>query len=365
MRNLPPALVVLADGTQFRGTSVGVQGLTSGEVVFNTAQTGYQEILTDPSYTNQLIVFTQPHIGNVGVNFEDRQSPHIYASGVIMRSISPVASNWRSQQVLQRFLKAEQTIAISEIDTRALTHHLRQYGSQPGCIMAGEIDYNIALTHAREFTGLAGKDLVQGITTKHAYTLGHIKDSYHVIVYDFGVKQSILNCLLDLDFYLTVVPATTSIEDVLQLKPNGIVLSNGPGDPAACPYIIETIKLLLQQKIPIMAICLGHQLLALASGAQTEKMIFGHHGANHPILDVKNNQVFISSQNHNFVVAENNLPSCLRITHRSLFDNSIAGIERIDTPAFGFQGHPEAGPGPLELTHLFKQFKMMIEVNHA
>jgi carbamoyl-phosphate synthase small subunit len=366
MKNQDPGILVLSDGTIFEGVSIGQKGHVCGEVVFNTAQTGYQEVLTDPSYTEQLIVFTQPHIGNVGINSEDMESDRIFANGIIMHSVSEVASNWRSEETLQNFLKKQQLIAISEIDTRALTHHLRHFGSQSGCIMTGDIDYNQALNYAKSFSGLLGKDLVQEVTTKKSYTFGqHKTDSHHIVVYDYGVKRSILKCLSSLDCSVTIVPATTKAEDVLALKPDGIVLSNGPGDPSACTYAIETIKSLLKNEIPIMAICLGHQLLALASGAQTKKMAFGHHGANHPIQHIKNSTVSISNQNHGFVVSEENLPKCLSVTHRSLFDSTIAGIERLDVPAFGFQGHPEAGPGPVELTLLFKQFKFMIEVNYA
>ena len=366
MKNQDLGILVLSDGTFFEGISVGQKGHAFGEIVFNTAQTGYQEVLTDPSYAEQLIVFTQPHIGNVGINSEDMESDRVFANGIIMRSISEVASNWRSEETLQNFLIKQQLIAISEIDTRALTHHLRQFGSQSGCIMTGDIDYNQALNYAKSFSGLLGKDLVQKVTIKEPYIFGqHKTDPYHIVVYDFGVKRSILNCLADLDCAITIVPATTKAEAILALKPNGIVLSNGPGDPSACTYAIEAVKSLLKNKIPIMAICLGHQLLALASGAKTKKMDFGHHGTNHPIRHIKNNTISISSQNHGFVVSEENLPACLSVTHRSLFDSTISGIERLDVPAFGFQGHPEAGPGPVELTMLFKQFKSMIEVSHV
>lgn len=366
MKSQEPGILVLSDGAVFEGTSIGQKGQVCGEIVFNTAQTGYQEILTDPSYADQLIVFTQPHIGNVGINSSDMESDRVFANGVIMRNASEVASHWRSEETLGNFLKKQKIIAISEIDTRALTHHLRQFGSQSACMMAGDIDESKALNDAKKFSGLLGKDLVQKVTTKETYFFGtHKTDLYHIVVYDFGVKRSILNCLADLECAVTVVPATTKAEAVLGLKPNGIVLSNGPGDPSACVYAIEAVKSLLNNKIPIMAICLGHQLLALASGAKIKKMDFGHHGVNHPIQHIKNNTVSISSQNHGFVVSEESLPTCLNITHRSLFDGSIAGIERGDAPAFGFQGHPEAGPGPVELKKLFKQFKSMIEVSHA
>lgn len=376
--------LVLADGTIFEGISVGVAGHICGEVVFNTSQTGYQEILTDPSYTEQVIVFTQPHIGNVGVNALDMESNQVFAAGAVMRSFSAIASNWRSEETLSSFFHKHNVIALSEIDTRALTHHLRNLGSQSGCLMAGEVDLDKALDYAKRFPGLLGKDLAKSVTTEKSYAwnkgswfekmaknkllderLANKKDSYRIVVLDFGVKHSILRQLIDYGCKVTVVPAATSFKDILALKPHGIVLSNGPGDPAACEYAITTIKKLLEHGMPIMAICLGHQLLALASGATTEKMVFGHHGANHPVVSGADGTVSISSQNHGFVVSEENLPQCLRITHRSLFDGTIAGIERTDVPAFGFQGHPEAGPGPTELTELFNRFVNLLEGFYA
>lgn len=367
MQQSMKGLLALADGTVFEGISIGYPtGLICGEVVFNTGQTGYQEILTDPSYAEQIIVFTQPHIGNTGINSQDMESAQIFAKGAIMRSYSHYASNWRSQKSLQHFFHQHKTIALSEIDTRALTLHLRKFGNQAGCIMAGQIDHQTAIDYAQRFPGLSGKDLIKQVSTVKPYTLGEKKRPfpYHIVVYDFGVKASILNSLTDRGCALTVVPANTEAAQVLALNPDGIVLSNGPGDPAAATYAIKTVRSLLIHRIPLLAICFGHQLLALASGAKTKKMTFGHHGTNHPIISLKTGRVSISSQNHGFVVEEN-LPPILRITHRSLFDGTIAGIERIDAPAFGFQGHPEAGPGPTELNHLFDHFLSSIEVNHA
>lgn len=358
-----PGVLVLADGTVFTGISVGKLGFTCGEVIFNTAQTGYQEILTDPSYAKQILVFTQPHIGNVGVNFADMESHHAHVQGLIMRSFSHVTSNWRAQDSLSNFLQKENVIALSEVDTRALTLHLRQFGSQAGCIMTKNIDYQVAHEKAKKFAGLLGKDLVKNVTTKYIYSWEdkQVKEkkkdlSFHVVVYDFGVKHSILRCLADKGCFITVVPATTSVDEVLALNPHGVVLSNGPGDPVACQYAIEATKIFLKHKLPIMGICFGHQILALASGASIKKMMFGHHGSNHPILSLQDGSVAISSQNHGFVVADESLPPCLAVTHRSLFDNSIAGLKRVDVPAFGFQGHPEANPGPCELSHLFDRF---------
>jgi carbamoyl-phosphate synthase small subunit len=346
MKNSHPGIIALADGTVYQGTSVGVLGSLCGELVFNTSQTGYQEILTDPSYYGQIIVFTQPHIGNVGINLADMESKQVHASGIIMHSLSSIASNWRSELTLADFLKKEQELAISGIHTRALTHHLRQFGSQTACLMTGEIDTEQALQHARKRPGLIGKNLTSAVSTSEPYLWQKSDGSnLHVVVYDFGVKNTILNCLAKHDCQITVVPASTSAADVLALNPSGIVLSNGPGDPAACHSIIATIQTILGHAIPTMGICLGHQLLALASGATTKNMVFGHHGANHPVQCLATGVVSISSQNHGFVVADSNLPACLHITHRSLFDGTIAGFKRVDIPAFGFQGHPEGGPG--------------------
>lgn len=360
------ALLAFADGTVFNGISVGAEGSTTGEVIFNTAQTGYQEILTDPSYTEQIVVFTQPHIGNVGTNAQDMESKKAQVSGAIMRSLSETASNWRSESCLASFLKKHQIIAISEIDTRALTHYLRNKGFQAGCIASGQIDKATAIQKAQTFQELTGKDLTATTSTSESYDFqASTKEQPLIVVYDFGVKFSILKQLAHYPCRITIVPAKTSFSKVMSLNPHGIVLSNGPGDPAACKEIIDNIQMLLTDQIPIMGICLGHQLLALASGAHTEKMRFGHHGANHPIQSLETETVFISSQNHGFTVSENQWPSCLKVTHRSLFDGSIAGIERIDTPAFGFQGHPEASPGPNDMAHLFHRFMSCVEVFHA
>ncbi|NNM60204.1 MAG: glutamine-hydrolyzing carbamoyl-phosphate synthase small subunit [Legionellales bacterium] len=364
------AYLVLADGLVFEGESVGVEGVACGEVVFNTAQYGYQEIMTDPSYLGQMIVFTQPHIGNTGINQADMESEKAWVSGVVLHNYSLLASNYRSEETLGEFFQRQNKVAISEVDTRALTHHLRDKGSQAGCIMTGELNYEHALQQARAFEGLAGKDLAQKVstTTKYAWNEGSFfatkvapkPSSPHVIVYDFGVKYSILRQLIDAGATVTVVPANTSVDEVLTLQPDGIVLSNGPGDPAACTYAIEATKRLLNKGIPLMGICLGHQILALASGAVTEKMKLGHHGANHPIINLQTDTVAISSQNHGFVVSEKNFPANLVITARSLFDNTVAGIARVDVPAFGFQGHPEAGPGPTELNSLFRDYMRLI-----
>lgn len=372
-------LLVLSDGTIFEGVSVGRDGYVCGEVVFNTAQTGYQEILTDPSYAEQIIVFTQPHIGNVGVNAVDMESDCMHAQGAIMRSFSHHVSSWRAESTLGDFFQKQNKVAISDVDTRALTQHLRKFGSQAGCLMAGNLNVQEALAYAKNFPSLIGNDLTKKISTTKPYTWRYgswqphkeIKPiakehlTHHVVVYDFGVKQSILRFLVDRGCALTIVPAKTKAKEVLALNPDGVVLSNGPGDPAALTDAIQEIKKLLEHRTPIMGICFGHQLLALASGAVTAKMRFGHHGANHPVQSLQNGLVAISSQNHGFVVADEELPSSLRVTHRSLFDGSIAGIERIDVPAFGFQGHPEASPGPTELTSLFDQFVMLLGVPHA
>ncbi|OGT16976.1 MAG: carbamoyl phosphate synthase small subunit [Gammaproteobacteria bacterium RIFCSPLOWO2_02_FULL_38_11] len=359
-----PGVLVLADGLIFEGLSVGSLGAVCGEVVFNTAQTGYQEILTDPSYASQIITFTQPHIGNVGVNALDMESEHVFAKGVIMRSFSDITSNWRAQTSLKNFFEKQKLIAISEIDTRALTHHLREKGSQSACLMSGKINISEALRLAKNFPGLEGKDLAKEVTTSKNYSWNKKEEGAPcIVVYDFGVKYSILRMLSESDYSVIVVPATTSPEEVLSLHPKGIVLSNGPGDPAACDYAIKAIKIFLKKQIPLMGICLGHQLLALACGAQTKKMKRGHHGANHPVQCLKTKCVFISSQNHGFVVDEDSLPDNLYVTHRSLFDGTIAGIERQDLPAFGFQGHPESSPGPTELNNLFDRFFSLIKTH--
>lgn len=357
-------LLMLEDGTPFWGESVGAEGFFVGEVIFNTSMTGYQEILTDPSYAQQIISFTYPHIGNVGINGDDRESLRIWSGGVVMRSLSKTTSSWRATGDLQSAFVAQNIIAISGVDTRKLTHILREKGCLNACIMGGAPDPVFALNEARAFSGLNGKDLAKEVTCTTPYQWAG-GNAFRVVVLDFGVKSSILQQLSASGCHLTVVPAKTSAEEVLKLGPHGVFLSNGPGDPSACTYAIDAIRSFLAAGIPIFGICLGHQLLALASGGKTIKMDNGHHGANHPIHDLNSGKVFISSQNHGFVVEEKNLPSCLEITHRSLFDGTIAGLMRNDKPAFSFQGHPEASPGPHELQQLFKQFITIMEHAYA
>ena len=364
-----PAVLALQDGTIFHGTSVGADGKTIGEVVFNTAMTGYQEILTDPSYCRQIVTLTYPHIGNTGTNSDDMESSVVHASGLIIRDSSLVNSSWRSERSFTEFLRMSETVAIADIDTRKLTRLIREQGAQSGCIMTGKINPDIAVQHARKFPGIAGMDLAKFVTTDGAYQWCHGTDfgrrprilsrriaPYHVVAYDFGIKRNILRLLSDLDCRMTVVPATTTAEEALSLGPDGIFLSNGPGDPEPCDYAISAIEELLTADLPVFGICLGHQLLALASGAKTEKMKFGHHGANHPVQDLRTGQVMITSQNHGFAVAEDSLPDNVTATHRSLFDGSLQGIELSDQPAFSFQGHPEASPGPHDLLPLFDRF---------
>ena len=367
------AVLALADGTIFRGTAIGAEGSSVGEVVFNTALTGYQEILTDPSYARQIVTLTYPHIGNVGVNKEDEESEQIWAAGLVIRDLPLLASNFRSEQNLDDYLKEKNILGIADIDTRKLTRILRDTGAQSGCIMAGDIDDEAALTAARGFAGLKGMDLAKEVTTASSYPwsehswalgLGHRSSAggkYKVVAYDYGVKRNILRMLVDRDCDLTVVPAQTPASEVLAMKPDGVFLSNGPGDPEPCDYAIQAITEILDTDIPVFGICLGHQLLALASGAKTTKMKFGHHGANHPVEDIDNNIVMITSQNHGFAVEEESLPSCLRATHRSLFDGSLQGIHRTDKPAFSFQGHPEASPGPHDAASLFDHFIELME----
>ena len=362
------ALLALEDGTIFSGKSIGANGATSGEVVFNTAMTGYQEILTDPSYFKQLVTLTYPHIGNTGTNKSDFESPRAFAAGLIIRDLSPIASSWRKENDLGSFLKTQNIVAIADIDTRKLTNHIRSNGALRGCIINSELDEQSAIKKALEFPGLSGLDLAKAVTTDTPYNwnkgqqdiYGSKKERpsihFHVVAYDFGIKQNILRLLVDHGCRVTVIPAMTTAEEVLSMKPDGVFLSNGPGDPEPCVYAIRAIQKLLKQKIPIFGICLGHQLLALASGAKTIKMKFGHHGANHPVQDVKTGQVLITSQNHGFTVNENTLPNSVNVTHRSLFDQSLQGIELKDFPAFSFQGHPEASPGPHDLSNLFEQF---------
>lgn len=381
-----PAVLVLADGTVFTGRSIGSEGLTVGEVVFNTAMTGYQEMLTDPSYCRQLITLTYPHIGNVGVNPDDAESAQIYAAGLIVRDLPRRASNWRMTQALDVYLIERGICAIADIDTRKLTRHLRNTGAQSGCILAG-VDAKSpdavarALAAAREFGGLSGLDLAKVVSCTQSYqhtegvfdlgtscassTSGNSDTAalLNVVAFDFGVKTNILRLLAQHGCRVTVVPAQTSAAEVLALKPDGVFLSNGPGDPAPCDYAIRAIQTLLEAKLPIFGICLGHQLLALAAGAKTVKMKFGHHGANHPVQDLASGRVMISSQNHGFAVDETSLPSHIRVTHRSLFDGSNQGIELSNAPAFSFQGHPEASPGPRDVEGLFARFVGMMRVN--
>ncbi|MDR2838871.1 MAG: glutamine-hydrolyzing carbamoyl-phosphate synthase small subunit [Azonexus sp.] len=363
-----PAILALADGTVFQGYSIGADGLASGEVVFNTAMTGYQEILTDPSYCRQIITLTYPHIGNTGCNEEDFESAANCAAGLVIRDLPLVASNWRSQMDLSTYLKKHGLVAIAGIDTRELTRHLREKGAQAGCVMAGShVDAAKALANARAFPGLGGMDLAKVVSVKESYswneaewTLQGYKTAgaarFHVVAYDFGVKRNILRMLVHRGVRLTVVPAETPAAEALALQPDGIFLSNGPGDPGPCAYAIAAIREFFDRGVPVFGICLGHQLLALASGARTMKMKFGHHGANHPVKDLDTGQVLITSQNHGFAVDPDSLPDNLRATHVSLFDGSLQGVARTDVPAFSFQGHPEASPGPQDVDYLFDRF---------
>ena len=362
-----PAILALADGTVFKGQSIGADGVTSGEVVFNTAMSGYQEILTDPSYCRQIVTLTYPHIGNTGCNAEDFESDANYAAGLVIRDLPPRASNWRMQEDLSSYLKKHGIVAIAGIDTRKLTRILREKGAQAGCILAGEVDESRALALANDFPGLAGMDLAKVVSAKAGYTWSEdewtlngykpgLEPRFHVVAYDFGVKRNILRMLAQRGCKLTVVPAQTPAADVLAMNPDGIFLSNGPGDPEPCDYAIAAIREFLERGIPVFGICLGHQLLALASGAKTLKMKFGHHGANHPVKDMDTGQVLITSQNHGFAVDVDSLPKNLRVTHVSLFDGSLQGIARTDVPAFSFQGHPEASPGPYDVAYLFDRF---------
>lgn len=371
------ALLVLEDGTVFRGQSIGADGSAVGEVVFNTSMTGYQEILTDPSYSQQIVTLTYPHIGNTGTNSEDEESSSIHAQGLVIRDLPLIASNFRSEQTLSEYLKSQNIVGIADIDTRKLTRVLREKGAQNGCIVAGSnLDEALALAKAKEFPGLKGMDLAKVVSTKESYSwkqgswtlTGGLPEAksdaelpYHVVAYDFGAKRNILRMLVDRGCRLTIVPAETSAEEVLALNPDGVFLSNGPGDPEPCTYAIEATKTFLDKGLPIFGICLGHQILALASGAQTVKMKFGHHGANHPVKDIDRNVVMITSQNHGFAADETTLPDNLRATHKSLFDGSLQGIHRTDKPAFSFQGHPEASPGPHDAAPLFDHFIELIE----
>lgn len=376
-----PALLVLEDGTVFHGVSIGAEGFSVGEVVFNTSMTGYQEILTDPSYSQQIVTLTYPHIGNTGTNSEDEESSSIHAQGLVIRDLPLIASNFRNQLSLSDYLKSQNILGIADIDTRKLTRILREKGAQNGCIMAGEhCDEAFALAKAKDFPGLKGMDLAKEVTTQEAYAwqqgswtlegglpqaTDHSELPYHVVAYDFGAKRNILRMLVDRGCRLTVVPAQTSAEEVLALKPDGVFLSNGPGDPAPCTYAIEATNVFLEKGLPVFGICLGHQILALASGAQTVKMKFGHHGANHPVKDLQRDVVMITAQNHGFAVDEASLPDTLRATHKSLFDGSLQGIHRTDKPAFSFQGHPEASPGPHDAAPLFDHFIELIKQHTA
>ncbi len=365
-----PAILALEDGSVFKGIAIGADGQSSGEVVFNTSMTGYQEILTDPSYCQQIVTLTYPHIGNVGTNDEDEESAGTWVSGLVIRDLPLISSNFRQQKTLDQYLKDHNIVGIADIDTRRLTRILREKGSLNGCIMAGDLDQDAALAAARAFPGLKGMDLAKVVTTQEKYewnsstwklgeghaTIAPDSQPYHVVAFDFGVKRNILRMLVERGCRLTVVPAQTSAAEVLALAPDGVFLSNGPGDPEPCDYAIEAIKEINKTDLPVFGICLGHQLLALASGAQTVKMKFGHHGANHPVQDIDTGRVMITSQNHGFAVDEGTLPNTLRATHKSLFDQSLQGIERTDRPAFSFQGHPEASPGPRDVAPLFDRF---------
>jgi len=373
------ALLALADGNVFHGTAVGCDGHAVGEVVFNTAMTGYQEILTDPSYSRQLVALTYPHIGNTGVNAEDVESNSVMASGLIIRDLPRMPSSWRCEQSLDAYLREQQVVAIADIDTRALTRLLRDKGAQAGCIATGDaLSEADAVAAAKGFPGLAGMDLAQNVSTTESFgwkagtwTLdGQAKSvnsdaaGLHVVAMDFGVKHNILRMLSDRGCRVTVVPATATADEISALAPNGLFLSNGPGDPEPCEYAINTIRTLVDTKLPTFGICLGHQLLALASAARTMKMKFGHHGANHPVIDTATGRVFISSQNHGFAVDPESLTNQIAITHTSLFDQTLQGIRRLDVPAFSFQGHPEASPGPQELDVLFDHFVGLMQIQH-
>lgn len=371
-----PALLLLEDGTIFNGVSIGIEGSSVGEVVFNTSLTGYQEILSDPSYARQIVTLTYPHIGNVGTTREDDESDKVFASGLVIRDLPVLLSNWRSEKTLQQYLIDHNVVAIAEIDTRKLTRVLRDKGAQRGVIVAGDnIDLVLAKAAINEFSGLKGMDLAKEVTVAKVYewtediwslTTGYTEASNlskHVVAYDFGIKRNILRLLANRGCRVTVVPATTTAEQVLAMNPDGVFLSNGPGDPEPCTYAIAAIKTILEQKIPTFGICLGHQLLALASGAKTQKMKFGHHGANHPVQEKATGRVMISSQNHGFSVDDSSLPDNIKATYHSLFDGSLQGIERTDCPAIGFQGHPEASPGPHDVESLFDQFIEMMDAH--
>ncbi|MHB8534471.1 MAG: glutamine-hydrolyzing carbamoyl-phosphate synthase small subunit [Sulfuricaulis sp.] len=374
---MPSALLALEDGSLFYGESIGVPGQAVGEVVFNTAMTGYQEILTDPSYARQIVTLTYPHIGNTGTNPEDMESDGVYATGLIIRDLPLAYSNFRATESLPEFMRRYKVVGIAGIDTRRLTRLLREKGAQNGCLLAvdkgGKLDKNVALQAARAFPGLKGMDLAKVVSTKKPYSWdegpwelgkGYARPEqtrFHVVACDYGIKRNILRMLTARGCRVTVVPAQIPAQDVIKLKPDGVFLSNGPGDPEPCDYAIESIRRLVDTGLPVFGICLGHQLLGLASGARTVKMKFGHHGANHPVLELATGRVMITSQNHGFAVDEASLPAYLRVTHRSLFDGSVQGLERTDKPAFCFQGHPEASPGPHDVASLFDRFIKLME----
>ena len=369
------AVLALEDGSLFYGQSIGVSGETIGEVVFNTAMTGYQEILTDPSYSKQIVTLTYPHIGNVGTNAGDEEADGVHASGLVIRDSAMVMSNWRAEKSLHDYLVDNNTVAISDIDTRRLTRLLRDKGAMGGCIVAGDkVDSDAAIASAKTFAGLKGMDLAKEVTTTNSYQWSEsvwdletnlpaeaAETKFHVVAYDYGVKRNILRMLVERGCKVTVVPAKTPASDVLAMQPDGVFLSNGPGDPEPCDYAIEAIQKILETDLPVFGICLGHQLLALACGAKTQKMKFGHHGANHPVQDLSNKKVMITSQNHGFAVDESSLPDNVEATYRSLFDGSLQGIHRTDKPAFGFQGHPEASPGPHDIAPVFNHFIELME----
>jgi len=374
------AILVLEDGNVFHGKSIGFDGSSVGEVVFNTALTGYQEILTDPSYASQMVTLTYPHIGNVGVNTDDEEADTIFATGLIVKDVPTLMSNWRAEETLPDYLTRKKVVAIADIDTRRLTRILREKGAQRGCIIAGSIDDNseaAATKQIESFPGLKGTDLAKVVSTKAAYewnqgtwnlgqteyeTLDKSSADFQVVAYDFGIKKNILRMLVDRGCHVTVVPAQTPAQEVLAMNPDGVFLSNGPGDPEPCDYAISAIQTILEKKLPTFGICLGHQLLGLASGAATIKMKFGHHGANHPVQDLETKKVMITSQNHGFAVDEDTLPSTLETTHRSLFDGSLQGIRRNDCPAYSFQGHPEASPGPHDIASIFNEFIELMKI---
>lgn len=378
MPQFPPAILVLADGTVFRGKGIGASGASVGEVVFNTALVGYQEILTDPSYTRQIVTLTYPHIGNYGINREDCEADKVYAAGLVIRDLPLLASNFRSEQTLDAYLREQNVVGIADIDTRKLTRILREKGAQAGCVVAGDkLDVEAALAQARGFPGLAGMDLAQVVTAAKPYAWsegewvlgkGYVEQTnpkYHVVAYDFGVKRNILRMLAQRGCKLTVVPAKTPAAEVLALNPDGVFLSNGPGDPEPCDYAISAIRSFLDKKLPTFGICLGHQLMGLAAGGKTLKMKFGHHGANHPVKDLESGQVMITSQNHGFAVDPATLPANVKVTHVSLFDGSLQGLAWTDRPALCFQGHPEASPGPHDVAYLFDRFIGMMEKKNA